>query len=392
LKHPDEVDLLRSVYGPRFILLGAWSPKEQRQVAITQRLRSSASNQDESWYDQHAIRLMSRDESDGSRKLGQRVRDTFELADAYVAIRSGYSIEQEVDRLIRLLFGAPFETPTRDEQAMFQAFGARLRSSAGGRQVGAVAVDRDGELLVSGTNDVPKAGGGQYWSGDEPDHRDFQSGVDFNDREKFQVALDLVDRLKQAGWLGGETADLEPRVLAERALTPGGPLSKSRLADLLEFGRILHAEMALVCTAARRGTSLSGATMYSTTYPCHACASLIIGSGIRQVVYIDPYPKSLVPRMYHTEVSEHEDHTGKVAFTAFAGVAPRLFPRVFAMTGRERDRVTGEYLQWVPHEAVPRLVDAAVLRFPIQTAEDEVIKGLAARFRLETDGDDDTSA
>jgi cytidine deaminase len=87
--------------------------------------------------------------------------------------------------------------------------------------------------------------------------------------------------------------------------------------------------------------------MYSTTYPCHACARLIIGSGIKQVVYIDPYPKSLVPRMYHTEVSEHEDHTGKVAFTAFAGVAPRLFPRVFAATGRERDHVTGDYVQWV---------------------------------------------
>ena len=225
LKHPDEVQLLRSVYGPRFVLLGAWSPRDQRQVVITQRLRASVSNREESWYEQQAIRLMSRDESDGSRALGQRVRDTFELADAYVAIRAGYQIEPEVDRLVRLLFGAPFVTPTRDEQAMFQAFGARLRSSAGGRQVGAVAIDSDGELLVSGTNDVPKAGGGQYWAGDQPDHRDFQFGVDFNDQEKFQLALDLVDRLKHAGWLGEDLRDLEPRELAERALTSGGPLS-----------------------------------------------------------------------------------------------------------------------------------------------------------------------
>jgi cytidine deaminase len=383
LKHPDEVDLLRSVYGSRFVLLGAWSPREQRQVVITQRLRQSTSIQDESWYDQNAIRLMSRDESDGSRKLGQRVRDTFELADAYVAIRSGYSITSDVHRLVRLLFGAPFETPTRDEQAMFQAFGSRLRSSAGGRQVGAVAVDLDGELLVSGTNDVPKAGGGQYWSGDEPDHRDFQSGVDFNDQEKFQVALDLFDRLKHAGWLGDQSSDSEPKALAAQSLLPGGPLSKSRLADLLEFGRILHAEMALICTAARRGTPLRGATLYSTTYPCHACARLIIGSGIEQVVYIDPYPKSLVPRMYQTEVAEVEDLEDKVAFTAFAGVAPRLFPRVFAMAGRKRDPVTGEYLTWTAHEAMPRLVDAAVLRYPIQTGEDEVIRGLAERYKDE---------
>lgn len=170
---------------------------------------------------------------------------------------------------------------------------------------------------------------------------------------------------------------------------PGGPFSKSRLADLLEFGRILHAEMALICTAARRGTSLADATLYSTTYPCHACARLIIGSGITQVVYIDPYPKSLVPQMYNTEVSEDEQQTNKVAFTAFTGVAPRLFPRVFEMVGRDRDQVTGEYEQWTPHEAVPRLVDAVVLRYPIQTAEDEIIRGL--KPRLGANGDDQSS-
>ena len=145
--------------------------------------------------------------------------------------------------------------------------------------------------------------------------------------------------------------------------------------------------MALICTAARRGTSLADATLYTTAYPCHACARLIIGSGLKRVVFVDPYPKSLVPRMYHTEVSEEEVLSGKVAFVAFAGVAPRLFPRVFAMIGRERDGVTGQYVPWVPHEAVPRLVDAAVLRYPIQAAEDEVIKGFAASYGLTTGGE-----
>ena len=32
LKHPDEVRLSRSVYGPRFVLLGAWSPKGRTRV------------------------------------------------------------------------------------------------------------------------------------------------------------------------------------------------------------------------------------------------------------------------------------------------------------------------------------------------------------------------
>lgn len=380
LKHPDEVRLLRSVYGPRFVLLGAWSPKSERAASTERRLRKLVPNKEQGWYDQQVPRLMSRDEKDGTQRLGQRVRDTFELADAYVALRTGHQIKDEVARIVRLLFGAPFETPTRDEQAMYQAFGARLRSSAGGRQVGAVAVDRDGELLASGTNDVPKAGGGQYWTGDEPDNRDFQSGVDFNDQEKLQIVSDLVERLsKTDGWLTEELRNLDPRALAQRAMAPGGPFSKSRIADLLEFGRILHAEMSVVCTAARRGTPLAGTTMYTTTYPCHECARLIIGSGIRRVVYVDPYPKSLVPRMYSTEVVEGPAD-GKVVFEAFAGVAPRLFQHVFSMIGRDRDEMTGEYIKWLPNESQPRLVDASVLRFPVQTAEDEITKELLTSF------------
>jgi deoxycytidylate deaminase len=383
LKHPGEVRLLRSVYGPRFVLLGAWSPKNEREASTKRRLRGLAPNEENAWYDQHVPRLMSRDEEDGSGEFGQRVRDTFEEADAYVALRAGHSIQEEVSRIVRLLFGAPFETPTRDEQAMFQAFGARLRSSAGGRQVGAVAIDKWGELLASGTNDVPKAGGGQYWAGEEPDHRDFQSGLDFNDHEKLHVAADLVDRLKNAdGWLTAEMQKYSSRELVEKALAKDGPFSKSRVSDLLEFGRILHAEMALICTAARRGTPLAGTTMYSTTYPCHECARLIIGSGIDRVVYIDPYPKSLVPRMYSDEIADGLDTSGKVSFVAFAGVAPRLFPSVFAMVKRARDRddVTGEYVTWVPNEAQPRLVDEAVLRYRVQIAEETVIIRLATMY------------
>ena len=34
MKHPDEVHLLRSVYGPRFVLLGAWSPSRVPAVRV----------------------------------------------------------------------------------------------------------------------------------------------------------------------------------------------------------------------------------------------------------------------------------------------------------------------------------------------------------------------
>ena len=135
-------------------------------------------------------------------------------------------VGRRIERLVRLLFGAPFETPTRSEQAMFLAFGAGLRSSAAGRQVGVVVVDGDGEVLVTGANEAPKARGGQYWAEETPDHRDFTYGHDVNDRIKLQIVADVLARLHKAGWLTGAAGVSDPDGMAQRAMS--GPLRGSR--------------------------------------------------------------------------------------------------------------------------------------------------------------------
>jgi cytidine deaminase len=314
---------------------------------------------------------MDRDEQDESQPFGQGVRDAFELADIYVAIRKGHPLGRRIARLVKLLFGAPFETPTRAEEAMFLASGAGLRSSAAGRQVGAVVVDGDGEVLVTGTNEAPKAGGGQYWAEEAPDHRDFMYGYDVNDRLKLEIVADILTRLREANWLTDLAGGADPDSVAARAMS--GPLRGSRIADLLEFGRIAHAEMAAICTAARRGTALRGATMYSTTYPCHECARLIIAAGISMVVYVDPYPKSQVQQMFHDEVSDGPDaRQGTMSFEPFEGVAPRLFRRVFGMPPRPRDRVTGRYATWDGTKSQQRLLADSVVP-PLAPMETRVV-------------------
>jgi deoxycytidylate deaminase len=381
LKRPEEVQLLRAVYGPRFVLLGAWSPREVREKSVTRQLRGEHPSETVGWYAQQTAELLLRDEKDAEQKMGQLVRETFELADAYVAIRTGRAVAEAITRLVGLLFGRPYETPGRHEQAMFHADVARLRSSAAGRQVGAVIVDEDGEVLVTGTNDVPRAGGGQYWSGDDPDHRDFRYGFDVNDRQKLDIVNDMFTRLRAAKWLSEDLFEPSDESLAKRALGPDGPLRQSRVGDLLEFGRIAHAEMAAISTAARRGTAIRGTTMYSTTYPCHECARLIIASGINKVIYIDPYPKSQVPDMFQDEVAEGpSDCEGRVVFEPFEGVAPRMFRALFSMTGRERDRVTGEFRPWDPNSASPRLVEDADVTPPIQLMETSAIAELGANL------------
>lgn len=52
---------------------------------------------------------------------------------------------------------------------------------------------------------------------------------------------------------------------------------------------VLHAEANAISKVAKSGNSSEGATLYVTASPCLECAKLIIQSGIKRVVYKNPY-------------------------------------------------------------------------------------------------------
>ena len=60
-----------------------------------------------------------------------------------------------------------------------------------------------------------------------------------------------------------------------------------------ELCRGLHAEQNAIIQAAKHGTNIDGATLYSTTMPCIICAKMIINAGIRRVVYDEGYADQL---------------------------------------------------------------------------------------------------
>jgi deoxycytidylate deaminase len=377
VKHPGEIAMLRNVYGGRLLVVGVSASYTDRFHALTERLRQDDPGRLTEWYASEVTRLLERDQTEQD-VFGQHLRDAFTLADVFLWVKEGESTTVDVRRFVDLWFGKPFETPTKDEQAMFHAFAAQFRSAASGRQVGACLIDEEGELIVTGTNEVPKAGGGQYWPDDSPDYRDYAFKHDANDRQKYLIVQDLLEKLKSDGWLSASQSKSELAELTSAALD--GPLAKSRVKDLIEFGRIAHAEMAAICTAARRGSPIKEATLFTTTYPCHECARLIIASGIKRVVYVDPYPKSQVPEMYRKQVSDVEvGHESRVVpFVPFAGVAPRLFPIVFAMSQRHKDR-TGTFTHWTPRPRVTtETVALSQTVFYEATVAEEVLKRLTA--------------
>lgn len=71
--------------------------------------------------------------------------------------------------------------------------------------------------------------------------------------------------------------------------TPSGFENVCEDEDFKTKPYVLHAEANAITKVAKSSNSSDGATLYVTAAPCIECAKLIIQSGIRRVVYCDPY-------------------------------------------------------------------------------------------------------
>ncbi|MCC7002037.1 MAG: hypothetical protein IT357_07765 [Gemmatimonadaceae bacterium] len=347
LKHPAEVDLLRRVYGPSFHLVAAHASRERRLQEIQKRIATARADRgNEHRYAVQAMQIVDGDEPEDD-EFGQNTRDTYPKADLFVDLEGGAG-EKELTRYVRLLFGHPFCTPTPHEYAMYQAYSVSLRSSDFSRQVGAAVVQlsRDqldakrfsnADIIAVGMNEVPRAAGGFYWDGVSPDKRDQRLLHDDDDRPsalKEAILSELLTRLHELGHLG----DAVPPARLAKELVPR--LKGTKLFRIGEFQRMVHAEMAALIDAARRGVAVDGKAMFVTTFPCHNCAKHIIASGLAEVVFLEPYPKSKAKDLHGEEIAvdEGERRSGdvRVRFISFAGIGPRRYEQFFSMALRGR--------------------------------------------------------
>ncbi|WP_143178014.1 anti-phage dCTP deaminase [Cystobacter ferrugineus] len=360
LKRREEVESLRKIYGPAFFLMSAYAPRDKRVDKLTRSISESRGQRRPMDMRSEAEALVRTDERELDEPMGQDVQRAFPEADVFIDATNPREMDRSIRRFVRLIFGHPFHTPTQSEWGIFFAKAAAMRSAALGRQVGSAITTPTGELLAVGTNEVPKAGGGLYWEGDEPDGRDFVGGVDTSDRHKHDLISELLRLLQEKQWLSDAYRTMDVQELRTQVLKKDaegtGPWRDSRVTNLIEFMRPVHAEMAALMEAARRGVSVQGSVMYVTTFPCHECARHIIAAGISRVVYVDPYPKSLAADLYSDSVSlegSEGGSTGKVIFSPFVGVAPRRYMEFFELKGERKDK-DGSVVAWVPTEVVPK--------------------------------------
>jgi cytidine deaminase len=343
LKTPEELNTLRAVYGPRLIVIAAYSPRDKRLEHLGEQIERSRKAADRDTWKHTPQELIDRDEREEDDG-GQNVSDTFHRADFFIRAWDTKIAREDLKRTMEILFGAPFRTPTRDEYGQFMAAGAALRSAEFGRQVGAAIATPEGSVIALGTNEVPIYGGGAHWEDLGTGNRDFEIGnIDTNRRHLDELAMQLSGRVDERleslinGLPQSKRKDAE-KLRAELVEKLPGDLRAGGLKDLTEFGRAVHAEMSAILDAALRGVSVAGATIYTTTFPCHNCARHLIGVGIRRVVFIEPYPKSRTEELHSDAVTvdRSEADGGRLAFEPFVGVAPRRYLEMFNAAARVR--------------------------------------------------------
>jgi len=223
LKHPDEVDVLRYVYGQTFFLISVYESRENRLRNLCEKSARTSGKYDPEPFRQAACDLIARDQKDKDDDYGQNVRDTFPRADLFLNVVDGFDVEDQVKRFVRLLFGYPFTTPTVAEYSMFHAKAAALRSADLSRQVGAVIASDAGEILASGCNEVPAVGGGSVWECEvqdgRTDNRDFVIGYDSSVRMAHELIAEVFERLKST-----TMAQRRARGQRYRCISAGSPL------------------------------------------------------------------------------------------------------------------------------------------------------------------------
>lgn len=364
IRHPAEVELLRHVYQDAFFLIGVVCDEQRRLVRVMKKYDDAGA--------ENAAKFMKRD-AKATQKHGQRVSDAFQLSDFFVdntadqyrldgSSNPGWDVNDRLSRLIKIITHSEIVRPLQSETAMYHAHAAALRSACLSRQVGAALIDTQGNVLATGSNEVPRAGGGVYGEGfqvdEEEDHRCAYRHIEdkpafcSNTKQQNEIVENLVTSMSQIV----EVPDAKKSALIS-ALKAGG------IGDLIEFSRAVHAEMDAILTAGREGVPLVGSRLFVTTFPCHYCARHVVSAGVDEVQYIEAYPKSLALKLHSDSIeTDSSEWTApskvsaqqlsaprgarqinrKVLFHPFSGIAPRLYRKAFLKDRDLKNNDTGE--------------------------------------------------
>ena len=187
-------------------------------------------------------------------------------------------------------------TPTTAERCMAVAYTAKLNSGCLSRQVGAAITNKDGSVRSIGWNEVPH---GQVSCSlrtiDGIENNDQCAECSYSEFEmtgasKYKDGKTFVRKLKDD--FGDDLHSVTKRLnglpfsYCFKALHNRYEGEKNQV-----FTRSLHAEEnAILQMSKYGGEALQDGVIYVTASPCELCSKKLYQIGVRQIVFIDPYP------------------------------------------------------------------------------------------------------
>ena len=199
--------------------------------------------------------------------------------------RTKLQLHAQLIRYVSLILRPGLVTPTADERCMQLAFVAKINSGCISRQVGAAITDSNFSIKAVGWNDVPR--------GQIPCLlRDVNTLLNSNDEIAFseyestnsKFRQTISTSFKNAGAIKTATGISCPYCFKKVYNDTTGEKDQVHT-------RALHAEENAFMQLVKHGNSgISGGQLYTTASPCELCSKKAFQLGIREIIYVDPYP------------------------------------------------------------------------------------------------------
>lgn len=221
----------------------------------------------------------------------QNVKRCIEISDIHLfnprnELENHNVLKAQLYWYIALMLHPGLITPTAMERVMQIAFTAKLNSGCLSRQVGAVLTDNNNSVKAIGWNDVAKGQvpcslrslEGVINDFDEVVYSEFErNDKDFRAKAKEKL---LIFKTK------GEKISGYNLSYCFKSLKNSIDQDKNQVHT-----RALHAEEnAFLQISKYGGMGIEGGKLYTTASPCELCAKKAYQLGIKDIVFIDPYP------------------------------------------------------------------------------------------------------
>ncbi|MCC5457265.1 deoxycytidylate deaminase [Klebsiella variicola] len=219
---------------------------------------------------------------------------------------------------VSLMLHPGLVSPTSMERVMQLAYSAKLNSGCISRQVGAVVTDINNSIKSVGWNDVAKGQiscalrtvRGVLTNHDNDTYSDYELNNE-SFRKQMEIIRVKLDERQES--LKGMTVPYCFKDIKNNLDSKGNQVHT----------RSLHAEENAFLQLSKYGSvGIEGGRLYTTASPCELCAKKAYQLGIKEIIYIDPYPGI---------AQEHILNIGKEkpTLTQFRGAIGRTYHRLY---------------------------------------------------------------